>query len=68
MSYHEIQARDKEVRGQAYRQGFEDALDGLPEDPEPATMLEAHEGAYRYMLVWNAYIEGRVDAGADLPF
>ena len=67
MSWQEVQARDEEVRRLAYRRGVEDALDGLPEDPEPATIV-AGEGAYRYMLAWEAYVAGRVDGGAELPF
>ncbi len=69
MGFQDTQRRDEEVWRLAYRQGVEDAIDGLPEDPEPASILEPSEaeGAYRYMIVWNAYIEGRVD-GATADF
>ena len=40
MSWQEVQRLDEEVRRIAYRRGFEDAIDGLPEDPEPATLLQ----------------------------
>jgi hypothetical protein len=74
VSWQEVQARDEEVRALAYEMGYEDALALLPEDPEPASILDPGEasefarGGYRYMIVWNAYIEGRVDGGAELPF
>ena len=66
----QVQQRDEEVRRLAYRMGYEDAIDGLPEDPEPATIVEGEGSAYRYMLVWEAYVAGRVDGGAadSLPF
>jgi hypothetical protein len=67
VDWQEVQERDMEVRELAYRRGVQDALDGLPEDPDPGIIV-AGEGAYRYMLVWCAYVEGRVDGGAELPF
>ena len=67
MSWQETRRRDEEVRRLAYHRGVEDALDGMPEDPDPGTLV-AGEGAYRLMLVLEAYIAGRVDGGAELPF
>ena len=71
MSWQEIH-RDEEVRRLAYHRGLADALDELPEDPEPASTLDpsfaGESASYRYMIVWNAYVEGRVDGGAGLPF
>jgi hypothetical protein len=76
VTWQEAQPRDEELRALAYEMGYEDALALLPEDPEPASILESSageasefaRGRYRYMIVWNAYIEGRVDGGAELPF
>ena len=61
---------DKEDRlhETAYRMGFEDATAGLPEDPDPTTVAGLSPAVKDLFLVWDAYVEGWVDAGGLLPF
>jgi hypothetical protein len=52
----------------AYRMGYEDATAGLPEDPDPTTVAGLAPAVKDLFLVWDAYVEGWVDAGGLLPF
>jgi hypothetical protein len=61
---------DKEDRlhETAYRMGYDDATAGLPEDPDPTTVAGLSPAVKDLFLVWDAYVEGWVDAGGELPF
>ena len=48
--------------------GFEDATAGLPEDPDPTTVAGLSLAVKDLFIVWDAYVEGWVDAGGLLPF
>jgi hypothetical protein len=49
--------------------GYDDATAGLPEDPDPTTVAGPTSPAVKDLfLVWDAYVEGWVDAGGELPF
>jgi hypothetical protein len=53
----------------AYQMGRRDAAEGLPEDPDPTTVAGPTSPAVKDLfLVWDAYVEGWVDAGGELPF
>jgi hypothetical protein len=52
----------------AYRMGCQDAQQGLGEDPDPTTVAGLSLAAAEIFLAWDAYIEGWVDAGGELPF
>jgi hypothetical protein len=66
-----MRQRHEEVRLHklAYRMGYDDATAGLPEDPDPTTLAGPTSPAVKDLfLVWDAYVEGWVDAGGELPF
>jgi hypothetical protein len=66
-----VRQRDEEDRLHklAYRRGYDDATAGLPEDPDPTTVASLSPPAVKDLfLVWDAYVEGWVDAGGLLPF
>jgi hypothetical protein len=66
-----MRQRDQEDRLHklAYRMGYDDATAGLPEDPDPTTVAGPTSPAVKDLfLVWDAYVEGWVDAGGLLPF
>jgi hypothetical protein len=52
----------------AYRMGYQDATSGLPEDPDPTTVASLSPAVKDLLIVWDAYVEGWVDAGGLLPF
>jgi hypothetical protein len=52
----------------AYRMGYQDATSGLPEDPDPTTVAGLSPAVKDLFLVWDANVEGWVDAGGELPF
>jgi hypothetical protein len=65
-----MRQRDEEDRLHmiAYRRGYDDATAGLPEDPDPTTVAGLSPAVKDLFLVWDAYVEGWVDAGGLLPF
>jgi hypothetical protein len=60
---------DMDLWEQSYQMGRRDATEGLPEDPDPTCPLAGeHPTGADCFAVWDAYIQGWVDAGGELPF